>query len=322
MKRSIVRPLLCAGAALMSALAHGAESYPARPVRIVVPTGAGGITDILGRVIAQKLSASMAQQFIIDNRPGASGIVGSQIVAGAAPDGYTLLMVFPSHVVNMNLFANVPYDTVRAFAPITLVSAVSQTLTVNADVPAKTVAELIALGKDKRGLNYGSVGRGSLGHLSSELLRSMTGMNLTHIAYKGGPQIISAIIAGEVQMYNVASVASALPHAKSGRLRLLGVSTRKRLAALPDVPTIAETVPGYEAVGWNGILAPAGTPRAIIERLHGEITKVVRSQEFAAQLVNEGAVSVGNSPAEFAAVIEADINKWAKVIREAGIRRE
>jgi tripartite-type tricarboxylate transporter receptor subunit TctC len=307
----------------LSAVASAAESYPSRPIRVVIPSGAGGITDILGRVIAQKLTESFGQQVVIDNRPGASGIVGSQIVAKAPPDGHTLLMVFPSHVVNPSLYANMPYDTVKAFAPVTLVSAVSTTLVVPADNPAKSVAELVALARTAAAkINYGSVGRGSLGHLASELLRSMTGMNITHVAYKGSPQIMTALLSGEIQMYLIASVGTVQPHLKTGRLRALGVSSAKRLPSLPDVPAIAETVPGYEARGWNGILAPAGTPKAIVDRLNKEIVLVVETPEFLKQLATEGAVPVGNSPAEFAAVIRADLDKWAKVVKEAGIRPE
>jgi len=319
----MLKTLFASGLALIAASVSAAESYPSRPIRIVLPSGAGGITDILGRVIAQKVTESVGQQVVIDNRPGASGIVGSQIVAKAAPDGYTLLMVFPSHVVNPSLYANMPYDTVTAFAPVTLVSAVSTTLVVPGDNPAKSVAELVALARTRAAkINYGSVGRGSLGHLASELLRSMTGMDITHVAYKGSPQIMTALLSGEIQMYLIASVGTVQPHLKTGRLRALGVSSAKRLPSLPDVPAIAETVPGYEARGWNGILAPAGTPKAIVDRLNKEIVLVLQSPEFLKQLATEGAVPVGNSPAEFASVIRADIAKWAKVVKEAGIRPE
>ena len=315
--------LAAAALLLASAAVCGGEAYPSRPIRVVIPSGAGGVTDILGRVISHKLTESLGQQVVIDNRPGASGIVGSQIVAKAAPDGYTLLMVFPSHVVNPSLYANLPYDTIRAFAPVTLVSAVSTVLVVPADNPAKTLPELIVAAKSKSAkINYGSVGRGSLGHLASELLRSMTGMNITHVSYKGSPQIMSALLSGEIQMYLIASVGTVMPHLKTGRLRALGVSSAKRSPALPDVPAIAETVPGYEARGWNGVLAPAGTPKPIVDRLNREIVLVVQSPEFLKQLATEGAVPVGNTPAEFAAVIKADIDKWAKVVKEAGIRPE
>lgn len=303
--------------------ATAAESYPSRPIRIIIPSGAGGITDILGRVIAQKLTDSFGQQVVIDNRPGASGIVGSQIVAKAAPDGQTLLMVFPSHPVNPSLYANMPYDTIKAFAPVTMVSAVSTVLVVPGDSAAKSVQELVALAKERPGrINYGSVGRGSLGHLSSELLRSMAGIDITHVSYKGAPQIMTALLSGEIQMYLIASAGTVVPLVKAGRLRALGVSSAKRIVPLPDVPAIAETIPGYEARGWNGILAPAGTPKAIVDRLNKEIVQVVQSPEFLKQLAIEGAIPVGNSSAEFAVIIKADIEKWAKVVKEAGIKAE
>ena len=303
--------------------AHAAEPFPARPIRLVVPTGPGGVTDILGRAIGQRLTERFGQQVVVDNRPGASGIVGSSIVAKAPPDGYNLLMVFPTHVVNPSLYASLPYDTLRDFAPITLVSAVSTTLLVPGSSRAKSVQELIALSKDPASrLNYGSVGRGSIGHLAAELLSSMTPLTGTHVAYKGSPQILAALLQNEIQYYFIASVASALPHMQTGRVRALGVSSPKRLPTVPDVPTIGETVPGYEALGWNGLLAPAGTPAAIIDRMHREVVQVVNSPDFLKLLANEGALPVGNTPAEFAKVIRADIDKWAKVIRHAGIKPE
>jgi tripartite-type tricarboxylate transporter receptor subunit TctC len=318
-----LRAVAVCALALAASHARTAEIYPSRPVRMIVPSGAGGVTDVLGRIVAHKLGESLGQQVVIDNRPGASGIVGSQIVANAAPDGYTLLMVFPSHVVNPYLFATMPYDTVKAFAPITIVSTVSLLLTVHPDLPVKSTQELIAWAKAKPGqLNYGTVGAGSLGHLGSELLRSMSGTRITHIAYKGSPQILSALIGGEINMYMVASISGVLPQIKAGRVRALGVSSRQALPILPNVPPIADALPGYEARGWNGIFAPAGTPKAIIDKLHQEIVKIVRSPDFAQNLAAEGATAVGNTPEEFAAVIRADMKKWAAVISEAGIRGE
>jgi len=303
--------------------AEAAESYPSRPVRMIIPSGAGGITDILGRVIAPKLGESLGQQVVVDNRPGASGIVGSQIVAKSAPDGYTLLMVFPSHTVNQSLYRDVPYDTVRAFAPITLVSAVSPVLIVSSQFPAKSVQELIALAREKPGtLNHASVGSGSMGHLGAELLRSMAGIQFAQVTYKGAPQALTAVLSGEISFYLIGSAGTVVPHVKSGRLRALGVGARQRIAALPDVPPIADTLPGYEARGWNGILAPAGTPIAIIDRLNREIVKIVRSSEFGQVMTGEGATAVGNTPVEFDAVIRADVKKWARIIKEAGIRAE
>lgn len=316
---------LIAAAALLAPVpdAGAAEKFPSRPVRIIIPSGAGGITDIIGRVIAPKLTEGLGQQVVIDNRPGASGIVGSQIVAKAAPDGYTLLMVFPSHPVNASLYPDIPFDTVKAFAPITMVSAVSPVLIVGSQFPARSVQELIALAREKPGqLNHGSVGSSSMGHLGAELFRSMAGIKFALVTYKGAPQVLTALLSGEIQFYLIGSAGTAAVQVKAGRVRALGVGAKQRIAVLPDVPSISETLPGYEARGWNGILAPAGTPKPVIDHLHRELVKVVRSPEFAQVLTAEGATAIGNTPAEFDAIIRADIRKWAKVIQDAGIRAE
>jgi tripartite-type tricarboxylate transporter receptor subunit TctC len=303
--------------------ATAAEQYPARPVRMVIPSGAGGITDILGRVLAARLSDALGQQVIVDNRPGASGIVGSQIVAKSTPDGYTLLMVFPSHPVNPSLYPDIPFDTANAFAPITMVSAVAPVLIVNSQSPARSVKDLLAMAKAKPGqLNHGSVGSGSMGSLAAELLRTLAGMQFTQVAYKGAPQALTALIAGEIDFYLIGSAGTVVPLVKAGRIRAIGVGAKQRLAVLPDVPSIGETVPGYEARGWNGILAPAATPKAIIDRLNREIVKIVRSPEFGQVLTGEGATAVGNTPAEFDAIIRADLKKWAQIIKDNGIRAQ
>ncbi len=314
------------GLLLVTALAapalHAAESYPVRPIRMIIPSGAGGITDIIGRAIAPKLADSFGQQVVIDNRPGASGILGTGIVAKSAPDGYTLLMAFPSHPVNQSLFRDVPYDTAKDFAGITLVSAVSPVLIVGAQSPVRSVKELLDLAKSRPGkLNHGSVGAGSMGSLGAELLRSMAGIQFTQIAYKGSPQALTAVISGEIDFYLIGSAGTVVPQVKAGRIRALGVGAKQRLSILPDVPPISDTLPGYEARGWNGILAPAGTPKAIIDRLNREIVKVVRTPGFAQVLVGEGATAVGNTPAEFDAIVHADIRKWAKIIKDTGIRQ-
>ncbi|MBS1217297.1 MAG: putative Bug-like extra-cytoplasmic solute receptor, family, partial [Proteobacteria bacterium] len=277
---------------------------------------------IIGRTIAPKLTASLGQQVVIDNRPGASGILGSAIVAKSTPDGYTLLMVFPSHPVNQSLYKDVPYDTANDFAPITLVSAVSPVLVVGAQSPARSVKDLLDLAKAKPGqLNHGSVGAGSMGSLGAELLRSMAGIQFTQVAYKGSPQALTAVISGEIDFYLIGSAGTVGPQVKAGRIRALGVGAKQRLSILPDVPPIGDTLPGYEARGWNGILAPAGTPNAIIGRLNRELVAIIRSPEFAKVLTGEGATPVGNTPAEFDAIIRADIRKWAKIIQDTGIRR-
>ena len=311
------------GLLLLPCLAQAADSYPTRPVRIVVPTGAGGVTDVVARVLAQKMGERLGQQVIVDNRPGAGGVLGTQIAATAAPDGYTLVLVFPSHAVNPTLVAKLPYDSVKSFAPITLVSVVAPVLVVNATLPVRSVKDLIALANDKPGaINFGSVGSGSLGHLSGDLFRAMAGLQVTQVFYKGAPQVMTSLIGGEIQVYFVASMATALPQLKSGRVRALGVGTRERLPFLPEVPPIADTVPGYEVQGWNGMLAPAGTPRAIVDRLNSEIVRIVKTPQFAEQFAAEGIVPVGNTPEEFTRVIIADIAKWGKVIRAAGVRSD
>ena len=305
-----------------AAPAPARDSYPQRPVRMVIPSGAGGITDIIGRSIAPRLAESLGQQVVIDNRPGASGVLGSAIVAKAAPDGYTLLMVFPSHPVNPALFPDMPFDTATAFAPITLVSSVSPVLIVASQSPAKTVKDLLDLARAKPGaLNHGSVGAGSMGSLGAELLRTMTGIRFTQVAYKGAPQALTALISGEIDFYLIGSAGTVVPQVKAGRIRALGVGARTRIPALPDVPSISETVPGYEARGWNGILAPAGTPKAVIDRLHRDIAVIVRAPEFAPVLAAEGATAVGNTPAEFGAIIRADLKQWARIIKDNNIRQ-
>src|SRR3954469_3046083 len=316
-----MKRIVFAALALCAAHAVAADVYPSRPIRLVVPTGAGGNTDTFARIVADKLKGTLGQQVIVDNRSGASGIVGTDIVAKAVPDGYTLLMVFPSHPVNPSLYSDLPYDTLKDFAPVTMVTSVTQVLVVNPKLPVYTVKDLIAQLKEKPSqYNHGVVARGSLGDLSAEVFSMMTGAKLTQIAYKGAPQVMTALIGGELQVYFSAPVV-AIPQMKAGRVRALGVSTKKRLAVIPDVPTIAEAgLPGYEVVGWNGILAPARTPRAIIDRLHDAIVNVIRAPEVSADITAQGIEPIGNTPEEFARVIRTDIDKWAKLIKGARTR--
>jgi tripartite-type tricarboxylate transporter receptor subunit TctC len=306
---------------MTAAQAGAADPYPARPVRLIVPSGAGGVTDILARLLAERMRGGLGQQVVVDNRPGAGGIVGSELVAKATPDGYTLLMVFPSHAVNPSLNKKMPYDSVNDFAPVTLVSRVSQVLLVHPNTPAKAVKDLVALARAKpKQLNFGSVGKGSLGHLSGELFASQAGLELVHVAYKGAPQIMAALLSNEVQIYFNVPI-SALSQIRAGKVRALGVSTPDRLAILPEVPTIAESgLPGYEAIGWNGILAPARTPPAIVERVQREVVAALRSPDVRAQLEAQAVDPVGNTPEEFARIIRADIAKWGGVLRRAGIQ--
>jgi len=298
--------------------ADAADQYPSRPIRLIVPSGAGGNTDVFARVVADKLKEPLGQSVIVDNRPGASGIVGSDIVAKATPDGYTLLMAFPSHPVNPSLYANMPYDTLKDFAPITMVTSVTAVLAINAKLPVKSVKELIALGLQKPGgLAHGVTGRGSLGYLCAQLFESLTGVRLLEVAYKGAPQFMTALISGELQLIFVPPVV-ALPQMQAGRIRVLGVSSKNRLVIMPEVPTIAEAgVPGYEVTGWNGILAPAKTPRAVVDRLNREIVKVLHTPEVQADVAAQGIETIGNTPEEFGRIMQADIQKWSKLIKGA-----
>jgi tripartite-type tricarboxylate transporter receptor subunit TctC len=299
------------------------SAYPNKPIRLIVPSGAGGITDILARIIGQKLTEAWGQQVLVDNRVGASGTIGSDMVAKASPDGYTLLMVYPTHPVNPSLYAKLPYDTINDFAPITMVSAVNLVLVVNPTVPARNLKELIDLAKAKPGaLNYGAVGEGSLGHLAAEVFRSMAGIKIVHVPYRGAPQVTTALLGNEVQMFFDVTI-TAIPQMKAGKVRGLAVTSSKRATALPELPTMAEAgLPGYEVIGWNGILAPAGTPAPVIRKLHAEIVRILNSPEMRARLAADAVEPIGNTPEEFAAVIKADVAKWAKVVKEAGMKAE
>ena len=297
------------------------QSYPARLIRIIVPTGAGGITDILARYIGQKLSESVGQPVVIENRPGAGGTIGSLAVAKAPPDGYTLLWVFPSHPVSPSLYPKLPYDAIKDFAPITRVTNVELMLVVNNRVRAQSVSELIALDRANPGsMNYGAVGEGSLGHIAAVVLNRMTGSKFVHVPYRGAPQVETALIANDVQIFFDVPITAA-PQIKAGKVRVLAVTGSRRIAAFPDVPTLAEAgVPGYDVTSWNGLLAPASTPREIIRRLNAEVVRILRQAEVREWLAARSIEAVGSSPEEFGALIEADISKWARVIADAGIK--
>jgi len=295
-------------------------TYPDKPIRLVIPSGSGGVTDLLARNLVLQLSKELGQQVFVENRPGASGITGSLFVANSAPDGYNLLMVFPTHVTNPSLFKKLPYDTLKSFQAVSLVSNVSSVFIVPQNSPANTIEQFIAYAKSNpTQLNFASVGSGSLGHLAAELFQMSTGITIAHIPYKGTPQAMTSILSGEVQMYFVASTSSALPLIQSGQVKALGVSSKERISLLPDVPAIAESVKGYEVTGWNGILSPAGTPGPIVDRLYQAIKKSVKSADFSEKLRQEGAIGVGSSPLEFQDMIKKDIDKWREVIQKTGI---
>jgi tripartite-type tricarboxylate transporter receptor subunit TctC len=310
-------------AALAISAAH-AEVYPAKPIRMIVAYPPGGGTDIVGRTIAQKLGETLGQSVVVENRGGASGNIGTEIAARAAPDGYTVLMgnVAPN-AINVSLFKNLPFDPVADFAPVSLVASTPNILVVHPSTPARTVKEVVALARSRPGtLNFASAGVGSSSHLAGELFRILAGADIVHVPYKGAGPAMVDVLSGQVQLY-FATMPAAMPHVKSGKLVPIAVTSLKRSQALPDVPTIAESgVPGYEASTWYGLLAPAHSPDAAIARLHESVVKILGDAALRAKLADQGFEPVGDSPKEFAAYIRSEIAKWGKVIRDAGIRAE
>lgn len=322
MKSARIVPLVAAAALSLTALTAAAQAYPERPVRLVVPYPPGGAADLLGRALAQKLSEELKQQVIVDNRGGGGQVIATDIVSRAAPDGYTILMASVTHSINPGLRPKLPYDTQRDFAPITLLGSSPLVLVVHPSVPAKSVKELLALAKAKPNqLNYASSGNGSGGHLAMALLLDMSGISIVHVPYKGaGPALID-LIAGQVQA-QMTSPLAAVPHVKAGKLRLLAVSGKSRSPALPQTPTIAETVPGYQVSLWYGFLAPAGTPQMAITRLNTAAQKALADPEVRALYAKYGAEPAGSTPEELGKHIASEIAKWRKVIKAAGIRTE
>jgi tripartite-type tricarboxylate transporter receptor subunit TctC len=297
-----------------------AEQYPARPVRIVVPTGAGGSNDTLARLSAQRLSGAMGQQFVVENRAGAGGIIGTDIVAKAAPDGYTLLMAYGSHVINPTLYSKLPYDTVKDFAAITQVAVQPMLLAVHPTVPVRTMKELIAFAKRKPGeLNYSSSGAGSGSHLAVEILMMMADIKLTHVPYKASATALFEVLAGNIHM-TILTLITSLPQVRAGKVRPIGITSPKRLPILPDVPTFAETIPGYDVQVSYFFVAPAKTPREIVQRLNSEMVKLLKQQDVVDRLAADGAMPVANSPEETARVIEQEIPKWGKAVKASGAK--
>lgn len=308
-------------AALLCAAPTPAASFPDRPIKLVVPFPAGATTDVVGRAIAQWLSLSLGQQVVVENRAGAAATIGTSYVANAKPDGYTLLLGISSSMVVAPVFTTVPYDPAKDFAPISIAASAPFAMVVHPSVPAKTTQELIDLAKAKPGiLNMASSGEGSSAHLTGELFKSMAGIDMTHVPYKGGAPAMTDLIGGQVEvLFDI--VSATLPHIAAGKIRALGVSSTERLASAPDIPTIAETVPGYESGAWFGVLAPAGTPPEIVALLNAEIVKAVSRPENRKFLADRGLQPLGSSPEEFSARIRDDLVKWAKVVKEARARR-
>jgi tripartite-type tricarboxylate transporter receptor subunit TctC len=302
--------------------ADPAAAYPAKPIRFIVGFTPGGTSDVVARLLAQKLAETWTQPLVVDNRPGAGGNLAVEIVARSAPDGYTLLCASSSFSIIPSLIRNLSYSPTRDFAPVTLMSSAPYLLVLHPAVPAQSVKELIALAKAQPGkLNYASAGAGSTLHLAGELFKSLAGVDIVHVPYKGATGVTD-LIAGAVQL-SFAGLPQTLPHVKAGRLKALAVTTARRAAALPDLPTIAEAgVPGYEVDPWYGVIAPAGTPRAIIEQLNTAFARALAAPDVKEKFMLQGLEPRATTPAEFAALIEKEIAKWAKVVRDAGIKAE
>jgi tripartite-type tricarboxylate transporter receptor subunit TctC len=306
------------------AAAAFAQSYPSRPIRVIVPFATGGGSDTVGRVISQALGDSLGRPLVVDNRTGAGGAIGADLVAKAAPDGYTLLLGSTSEIVHLvNVSTKVPYDPVKDFAPISLIGSVPMALTVNEAVPVSSVRELIALAQAQPGkLSFGSGGTGTTTHLAVELFAANTGIRMTHVPYKGSGAIIPDLLNGNLQL-GMPLLPAVLPHAGGGKLKILAVSTAKRAASLPNVPTLQEAgVKGYDTALWTGMLAPAGTPREIVAKLNGEIVAALRRPEVREALNKQGAEAIPSTPEQFAAAIRAELQTMGALVKEAGIKVE
>jgi tripartite-type tricarboxylate transporter receptor subunit TctC len=307
-------------AALASATAYAAESYPARTVRIIVPSAPAGSVDTLGRLVAQKLSASLGQQFVVENRPGSGGVVGTEIVSRAQPDGYTLLMAYHSHVINPTLYKKLPFDTIKDFTPITQVAVQPLLFNVHPSLPASTPRELLNLARARPGqILYGSAGAGSGGHLATEMFAYMGGVKLTHVPYKGASPALVDVIAGNTQLM-VATFIASMGHIKTNRLKGIGVTSATRSPVLPNVPAISEAIPGFEALVSYFFLAPAGTPEDIIAKLSAESIKALKAPDTVERLVANSAEPVASTPAETAKVIASEMVKWGKIVQVSGAK--
>ena len=321
--RALRIPIAIALAVLMAGAA-GADVYPSKPIRFVVAFPPGGGTDLVARTIAPRLAERLAQQVVVDNRPGAGGNLGTEIVAKSAPDGYTMLMgsVGPL-AINASLFARMPFDPLKDLAPVTLAASTPNVLVVHPSLPVTTVRELIALARARPGaINFASSGQGTPAQLAGELFNSMAGVKMVHVPYKGAAPALADLLGGQVQVM-FSTMPPALPHVTAGRLRALAVASLRRSPAAPELPTLDETaLPGFEATTWHGVMVPAGTPDAVVARLHHDIVAVLRLPDVAERLSTQGAEAIGSSPEEFASYIRSETTKWAKVVRASGAKVE
>jgi tripartite-type tricarboxylate transporter receptor subunit TctC len=312
--------------ALLLSLAFeaAAQPYPAKSIRLIVPFPPGGSADILARAIGQKAGEGLGQSFVVENRPGAGTAIGAEALAKSAPDGYAVMIgTVSSHAINPALNPKLPFDPVRDFTPISLVATIPFAMVVHPSVPASTVQEFVALARAKPGtLNYSSAGSGTSNHLAGELLRSMTGIDIVHIPYKGSAPALNDLIAGQVSMM-FDLVLTAAPHVRSGAVRGLAVTGAQRSSALPGLPTVAESgIPGYEVSAWFGIFAPAGVPQPVVQRLNAEFVKALQQPDLRQRLASQGAEPLTSTPAEFSAYLASEIDKWAKVVKAAGMKAD
>ncbi len=317
----VVSSFVICCAALMAGAACLAQGYPAKPVRVIVPWPAGGGADIVARGVTQKLGEHFNQPFVVENRPGASGSVGTEVAAKQAPDGYTLLLIGANHATNSHLYPKLGFDPIRDFEPISLLTEAHNLLVLHPSVGARNVSELIALARARPGqISYGSAGNGTTGHLAMELLKLSAKIDMVHIPYKGGAPFVNDLLGGQVSL-GFENVLSSSPHVATGKLRAIATSGRQRSRALPEVPTVAESgLPGFEVVLWQGLLAPAGTPRPIIERLYEGVAAGMAKPDLRERFAQLNVEPVGGTPAQFAAYLQSEFDKWGKVIRAAGIQ--
>jgi tripartite-type tricarboxylate transporter receptor subunit TctC len=320
-----MKPDTCVALSLVLALAVGGpalgqDDYPSKPIRLITPAAQGGTTDILARVFGARLSDALKQPVLVENRASNSGVLAGEMTASAPPDGYTLLLAYHQHTVNAALNAKLPYHPVNNFTPITQLTSAGLMLVVHPSAPPKTLAEFIEWTKNFKGaLNFGSAGNGSGGHLAGELYKQMTGVKAEHIPYKGAGPAMMDLVAGQYH-YNFSGLLGAQALIRGGKLRGLAITTPRRVAALPDIPAVAEALPGFEVVGWYGIIGPANMPRVIVNRLHGELIRILNTPEVRDRILADGSEPVGSAPEEFRQFMLADLAKWAKVVKESGAK--
>ena len=310
--------------AVLGPLAHAqdAANYPSRPIRMIVPFAPGGGLDLSTRLIGQKLTEKWGQNIVVDARPGAATIVGTEIASKSAADGYTVLMITTTFAINPGLYSKLPYDPVRDFAPVTQLNSQPNVIVVTPSFPGKSVKDLIAAAKTRPGeLTFATPGAGSAPHLSAEMFQRAAGISMIHVPYKGIPPAVTDVLGGRVTMLFTTTI-SAAPHIKAGKLRAVAITSAKRQPSMPDVPTVGETLPGYRAEAFQGMVAPAGVPQAIVNKLAAEVARIVRLPEIVQRFELDGAEAVGSTPKEFAAFLKAEMQKWSKVIKDAGIKPE